>query len=676
MYISCPRASYDVNVEPAKDDVLFMNVDFVLGMVERFFKDIYGDVATKTPKNAAPVASNTEPRGFEVLLARKREPLASAPNQTSPYLGFTSSEGAYIRSRSPVNVSKQALTTADGNSNPKSGDSVPFSGIKAVSSRSNRLPADNRHVGGLTVDVESTKKHSLADGGEIWQPHADLDTVDMLASPVCANRRTDLTRACDGEEASRDPRVSNPWTFAKINTPIRQNDACRRVNNQLLTPGYSSGGLDEIIGRQAHVVKKGLKPVRHSLPTPQRSHARQRGFATFRSSSPEPHPFSSNPSGTSIQNTTLSNQFLAENSCHGFSTLDSWIQRPPDDDSALLQSSGVDSIDQSNPGILPPDTRDFVSARTILIGSPGTRFSQVDENLPFSSSSPERLAREEATIQLNLSDNDLGGDSEGTTSRGRLARSIPRTRRDCNSDSVAASVSAENQDIEYTPQSTILSSTPSAHPDLAKALDYEVRKQAAIKQWRASQSLRLVQNQSSQTSNSSVQSSHQNRYRRALASLRHLGNNNTEADPAPALGDHDPRAYLIRSQEQDKSDEFPIGSRKRRKTSCLPLEKVHEQSTVRDLTYIVDTTGLNLFTSSGNYSSSGEIFDKYILSGTIPPGFSSLGLSSGTVRIWEEKFRKLLKNSYHLDKNISKLGRIEAKIDLWPLMQTHLAIYP
>lgn len=676
MHISCPRASYDVNVEPAKDDVLFMNVDFVLGMVEKFFKDVYGDVATKPLKSAASVASNTESRGFEVLLARKREPLALTPNQTSSYLDPTSGEGAYVCSRSSVNVPKHTSTTADCNSNPKSGASVPFSGIKAVSSRSNRLPAEIRHVGDLITDVESAKEHSLANGREIRQPHADLDTVDMLSSPVCANRRTDLTCACDGEEALRDPRVSNPWTFAKINTPIRQYDACGGVNNQLLTPGYSTGELDEIIGRQAPVVKKSLKPVRHSLPTPQRSHARQRGFATFRSSSPEPYPFSSNPSGTSTLNPNLSNQFLTEHSSHGFSTLDSWIQRPPDADSALLQSSGIDSMDQSDPEILPQDTPDFVSARTILMGSPGMGFSQVDENLSFGSSSPERLAREEAAIQLNLSGNDIGGDSVGTISRGRLSRSICRARCDRNSDSVAASVSAENQDMECNSQSTILSSTPSVHPDLAKALDYEVRKQAAIKQWKASQSLRLVQNKSSQTLNSSVQSPHQNRYRRALASLRHPGNDNTEADPAPALEDHDPRAYLIRSQEQDKFDEFPNSSRKRRKNSCLPLEKVHEQSTVRDLTYIVDTTGLNLSTSSGNCASSGEIYDKYILSGTIPPGFSTLEISSGTVRIWEEKVRKLLKFSYQSNKNIGELGRIEAKISFWPLIQTHLAIYP
>lgn len=255
-------------------------------------------------------------------------------------------------------------------------------------------------------------------------------------------------------------------------------------------------------------------------------------------------------------------------------------------------------------------------------------------------------------------------------------RSTPGARCDRESPSSDASISAENQDIESIADSNVLSGTSSVHPDLAKALDYEVRKQAAVKQWRASQSLRLVQNESSQTPHSSVFSPHQNRYRRALANLRHPVDDKTDANLASGLEHHDPRAYLIRSQEQDKSNELTLGSRKRRKTSSLPLEKVHEQSTVRDLTYLVDTIGLNLSKSAGICVSSGELCDSYIISGKIAPGISSQGLTSDIVRTWEETVRKLMRVSYKADKNIGELGRMEAKINLWPLIQTHLAIYP
>ena len=42
--IVCPKASYDANIEPAKDDVLFSDADLVLQYAEEFFKDIYGTI--------------------------------------------------------------------------------------------------------------------------------------------------------------------------------------------------------------------------------------------------------------------------------------------------------------------------------------------------------------------------------------------------------------------------------------------------------------------------------------------------------------------------------------------------------------------------------------------------------------------------------------------------------
>lgn len=673
MQISCPPASYDVNVEPAKDDVLFTNVAFVLAMLEKFFKDIYGDVNTKPLQNAALLPSHAKPRGFEVFLARKREPPASAPNKTSPPLDSTSGERAHISSRSPVTVLKQALTTSEGYFKAKSGENALLSGVTAMNRRSNRLHAENRHFGG---NVGTVEEYSPANEGQIRQPSAYVDVADMPSSPICANRRTNCAHNWDGDEASRVPNVSNPWTFAKLNTPIRQPDACQRVNNQLLTPGYQTGELDEIIGRPVHGVKTGTKPNRHGLPTPQRTQAGQNFSATFRSCSPEPHPFLSNDSRAGPKNTRLSTDFPTNHPNYGFGTLDSWIQRSPDDDPAILHSSSLDSFDHTGQGILLPEARDFVSARTMVMGNHLTGFPQVDEQLSLRSPPPERSASEEPTLQLSLPDNDRCDDSVGRESRGRLKQCPPIVRCDRDSASVAASVSAEDRECEGTSQLDLLSNTPSVHPDLAKALDYEVRKQAAIKQWRVNQSSRLVKNDISQTPNSSVPSPHQNRHRRALATLRHPTDDDAEASPEPALKYNDPRAYLIRTREQGKSDGFSLGARKRRKTSSLPLETVHEQSTVRDLTSNIDTKNMNLSKSARKCALSGEPCDTYLTSGTISPGFSSKQLTTDIVRTWEERVRELLKSLYKTDRNMNELGRITAAINLWPLMQTHLAIYP
>lgn len=676
MHISCPQASYDVNVEPAKDDVLFTSVDFVLGMLDAFFKEIYGDTQTKVPKSPIPLALNTIPRGFEVLLARKREPLASAPSTTFPSLDSTSRNGAHISSRLPVTVLKQTLATPEGYSNTKSRGNGLRLGVKEASSPSNRLHAENRHLGGSNAEVENAENVLSANNRQIRQPNAYSDVLDVLSSSLCANRRTDGAQGWDGEEGLGDPSVCNPWTFAKINTPIRQHVASRKANHQLLTPGYQTGELDEIMGSRAPEVKKSMKPIRHGLPTPQRAHACQRVSATFHSSSPEPYPFSENDSGRSPENTSLSTHLLPKHASDGFGTLDSWIQRPSDDHPRKSPSSDLDSFDQQDQGLLRPDTRDLVSAHTILMGSPRGEFPHADENVSSRLSSPRSLARVEPTIELSLPDNELRNELVGIVPRKKLTQYSHDTRVDCDPASAVASVSAQSKDDGCSFHSNRLSNIPSVHPDLAKALDYEVRKQAAVKQWRANQNAKLLHINLSHTPSSSAPSPHQNRYRQAVATLRHPTSDDSEATPAPEIEYNDPRACLIRAQEQDKSNAFPRGARKRRKSSSLPLERVHEQSTVRDLTCIIDTTNIHFHDSVGKHASSGKPYDTYLSSGMIFAGLSSQGLTIGLVRAWEERVRELLKMSYKTNKNINDVGRIEAGINFWPLMQTHLAAYP
>jgi DNA mismatch repair protein, C-terminal domain len=73
LHISCPRGSYDANVEPAKDDVLFAERDELIKLSEEFFRGIYGEVEKKpetTGKPPAPV------NGFNLLL---RQPAAQEP---------------------------------------------------------------------------------------------------------------------------------------------------------------------------------------------------------------------------------------------------------------------------------------------------------------------------------------------------------------------------------------------------------------------------------------------------------------------------------------------------------------------------------------------------------------------------------------------------------------------
>lgn len=74
MNIICPTGSYDANIEPAKDDVLFTDASLVLAIVEAFFKRVYGELQSTSKILPASKASTPRPQGFDVLLARKPHP--------------------------------------------------------------------------------------------------------------------------------------------------------------------------------------------------------------------------------------------------------------------------------------------------------------------------------------------------------------------------------------------------------------------------------------------------------------------------------------------------------------------------------------------------------------------------------------------------------------------------
>lgn len=56
--IRCPIASYDPNIEPAKDEVLFENEDRLLDIVDNLFKAVYGDCRNAATVSAPPLPAN------------------------------------------------------------------------------------------------------------------------------------------------------------------------------------------------------------------------------------------------------------------------------------------------------------------------------------------------------------------------------------------------------------------------------------------------------------------------------------------------------------------------------------------------------------------------------------------------------------------------------------------
>lgn len=108
LHIRCPTGSYDANVEPAKDDVLFEDPRTVLSLVEDLFRNIYGDLEGSTGRETLPKRREKLPNndGFELLMARKR-PAGPSPQIGNANNSFKPLTIATPRSqfRSPLSVS-------------------------------------------------------------------------------------------------------------------------------------------------------------------------------------------------------------------------------------------------------------------------------------------------------------------------------------------------------------------------------------------------------------------------------------------------------------------------------------------------------------------------------------------------------------------------------------------
>lgn len=106
LHIHCIRGSYDVNVEPAKDNVLFENPGLILSLVEDLFSGTYGALENSTEKDAVPKTKQRQQNNeFELLMARKRphETPSQARSANTIYTRSTTSV-PHLRPNMPLSM--------------------------------------------------------------------------------------------------------------------------------------------------------------------------------------------------------------------------------------------------------------------------------------------------------------------------------------------------------------------------------------------------------------------------------------------------------------------------------------------------------------------------------------------------------------------------------------------
>lgn len=187
--IACPPASYDANIEPAKDDLLFSDPKQIVSMLERLFEQTYG--ALEVPegfsmRTAVAKPATSTATGFDLLMARKpsktRSPEDLDVTRVTSDLG-TLQNTARQTSPSPQNFRPSPSKQLSPSRSPeRCGPPVP----RRSGASGTRATPDDREPA-LRIRSPQIQNDSRENGGkgalETWVQRSMSSDRESLSSP-------------------------------------------------------------------------------------------------------------------------------------------------------------------------------------------------------------------------------------------------------------------------------------------------------------------------------------------------------------------------------------------------------------------------------------------------------------------------------------------------------------
>lgn len=662
MNIVCPEGSYDANIEPLKDDVLFSDVKLVLEIAESFFKSIYGELQPSSKAQSALKAVDPRTRASDVLLARKEQPTdVSSSKSTTPSI-FNGSNDV-VRNITDGHVheaSPDPSTQVAGNAGTE--NLIKDAGTSIVDDFSSSLPAET-----------STTELSTSSPTKPWRSNmyaANDDDEDVLF--VAQNHHGAASQTVDAEEAGlRDIRISNPWSIAKANAPIRPRPG-QQSTGPLPSLGRQSDEFGEAQATSPNTVAGDAQLVQHFLLTPEQSR-RDNSDPISTSSSPERFPYPLAARGSRSGEYALASHKAANREHYGNRALDTWVQK-----SVHGCNETLGSAPEKDEGLfINPDTgntrpRDFVSARTLPIGTPMSEITTAPTRRRRQSPQKKNGNGVHNPFSSPLTDDRVWFD---TGQKPRM-KAAPQDRPNGNQSTLTSQGSLKFPSA-ITPSPSSSPERP-VHPDLALTLDYENRKTLAAQQHKTNflqQKRQQLESEDNFIDRRSSNSPHQNRYNKAIAMLRQdegaaIDGDRISPRKQSVFEAGDPRGYWMRLQEREQAAGGTSPSRpltaKRRKTAMLPLETVREEWSVRELVLPLKTQDLPKLAAEAKQMGK---WDEYVSCGKNTASLEVVA-TIDTVRAWEEQLQSLVQRTYKSDRLVLG-GRGDLKMELWPVLREH-----
>lgn len=645
MNIVCPKGSYDTNVEPAKDDVLFANPGLVLQLVEKFFSSVYGEPQPDFPK--AKSQFTPESNGIDLMLATRKQPLLGSPMNRLPIAIATPARSKQLRlgslpQREPTSPAAVASIT------DLQGKQSNLEKTTTETPSSLRLPEPGSEISGEALLPSEPSKRPT------WEPsmYAEDDDMDESVEHVDHNAQplTDDNTAED--TALQNVHVSNPWVTAKLNAPfgppLSNRQADERIH-QLPTPGRQRGDAGTHTDLSSDDLMYGVNEPATDMTT--HGHFRAPSCEDGVHKLPDPCPSPQKARGPRHATETLTKVKESNREHHAFGALDTWVQRSPNSSANLFGQDASALVDIEPGG--PYCRGDFVSARLLPQGTALSDILDVPQRVrrrPAPQIQQQGVSRKPFVPPVHDPDR-VWFDSDAKANRKHPQHVSPR--EEPWRSGADATLTPRDDEVEDEQTRDQASFQRSIHPDLAITLDYEARKQRAELQRR--ESLRqqaATQKQDARIAAGALNartSPHKNRQYKAIAAL-HDGNETTtgSSDPrtSPAFEADDPRAYLLREQQREAAQlEAGLGAPrlKRRKTTLLPFESMREDHHVRDLTLPVKMLTEHIDKLVGN----SILHDEYVHSGEDTEAFSSPSMHE--ISHWEVTLKAIVKASYRIE---------------------------
>ncbi|RDW73975.1 hypothetical protein BP5796_07417 [Coleophoma crateriformis] len=213
--IICPSTSYDPNVEPAKDDVLFADEQLVLESAEELFKEVYGSITPLVPATSVITAEKLD--SFELLLNRS----SATDLEVVKELSTSAMSGNMFHKHNDNDTTNVDFTTEIFN--PPIAEQLESTPISILSSGSIGPPSmQDEPFSELGVDPDAVPKRKRQ-----WNFDMSKDFAEDVSEEETQLSSKHVTRHSDPQvipnELGQDVNNGlNPWVIAKLNAPVRE----------------------------------------------------------------------------------------------------------------------------------------------------------------------------------------------------------------------------------------------------------------------------------------------------------------------------------------------------------------------------------------------------------------------------------------------------------------------